>query len=106
MTPAPANRFLLFVVGETITSRIAQANAPALMADNLDEGSYELEIIDLSQRPELAGEYDLVATPTLVRLAPEPRQSFIGDLSAPYLAQVILVAVKPHADSSSSGGGQ
>ena len=44
-------------------------------------GQYELEIIDIYQQPDLARQYQIVATPTLIRFLPVPKKMIIGDLS-------------------------
>jgi circadian clock protein KaiB len=41
----------------------------------------ELEIIDIHQRPELAREYQVVATPMLLKEWPRPLRRIVGDLS-------------------------
>jgi circadian clock protein KaiB len=38
-------------------------------------------VIDVMQRPDLAERAGILATPVLMRLAPLPRRSMIGDLS-------------------------
>ena len=40
-----------------------------------------IEVIDLQQRPEVAEEQHLLATPALIRLSPLPVRRIIGDLS-------------------------
>jgi circadian clock protein KaiB len=44
-------------------------------------GRYDLEVIDIYQLPALAKDEQIVATPTLVKVLPEPLRRFIGDLS-------------------------
>ncbi|HET9107270.1 MAG TPA: circadian clock KaiB family protein, partial [Steroidobacteraceae bacterium] len=39
------------------------------------------EIIDIYQQPELAGQHQVVAAPTLVKVLPPPLRRIIGDLS-------------------------
>ncbi|KLD67087.1 circadian clock KaiB family protein, partial [Luteibacter rhizovicinus] len=48
--------------------------------ENLD-GRYELEVIDVYERPETTRDLQIVATPTLVKVLPEPLRRIIGDLS-------------------------
>jgi len=38
-------------------------------------------VVDVVQRPDLAERAGILATPVLLRLAPLPRRSMIGDLS-------------------------
>jgi circadian clock protein KaiB len=44
-------------------------------------GHYELQVIDVYQNPEATRELQVVATPTLVKILPEPLRRIIGDLS-------------------------
>ena len=39
---------------------------------------FELEVIDVSEQPYLAEHFRLVATPTLIKIHPEPRQTLAG----------------------------
>jgi circadian clock protein KaiB len=38
-------------------------------------------VVDIYQQPELAGKYQVIAAPTLVKLLPLPVRRIIGDLS-------------------------
>lgn len=40
--------------------------------------SVDLQVIDVSEQPHLAEHFKLVATPTLIKLSPEPRQTLAG----------------------------
>jgi circadian clock protein KaiB len=44
-------------------------------------GHYDIEIIDLIERPSLAQGDDILAIPTVVRRLPTPSRRIIGDLS-------------------------
>lgn len=45
--------------------------------------SFDLQIIDVGDQPHLAEHFKLIATPTLIKIRPEPRQTLAGsDLSA------------------------
>ncbi len=70
----------LFVTGHTQKSMRAVRNITKLCEQHL-HGSYELEVIDLYQQPELAAEHQLVAAPTLFKLQPLPPRKMIGDMS-------------------------
>jgi circadian clock protein KaiB len=70
----------LFVTGHTQKSMRAVRNITALCEQHL-HGSYELEVIDVYQQPELAAEHQLVAAPTLFKLQPQPPRKMIGDMS-------------------------
>ncbi len=70
----------LFVTGSTARSTRAIANMRRICEENL-QGRYELEVIDVYQNPEATRELQIVATPTLVKMLPEPLRRVIGDLS-------------------------
>ena len=44
-------------------------------------GQYDLEVIDVYQNPEATKDLQIIATPTLVKILPEPLRRIIGDLS-------------------------
>ena len=44
-------------------------------------GRYDLEVVDIYQRPNAAREFQVIAAPTLVKLLPAPLRRIIGDLS-------------------------
>ncbi len=70
----------LYVTGFTPTSTRAITNLKHLCEEHL-KGRFELEVIDIFQRPALAKGEQIIATPTLIKLLPAPMQRFIGDLS-------------------------
>lgn len=70
----------LYVAGASPKSLKAFANLRRLCEEHL-AGRYEIEIIDLVQRPQLARSDDIIAIPTLVRSLPVPIRRIIGDLS-------------------------
>jgi len=45
------------------------------------QGRYDLEVVDISQRPMLAEGEQIIAAPTLIKKLPLPLRRFIGDLS-------------------------
>ena len=61
----------LYVAGQTLKSINAFKNLKAICEDKLD-GKYEIEVIDLLVNPQLAGDDQIFATPTLVRKLPVP----------------------------------
>jgi len=82
-------RFRLYVTGVTPRSRRAADAVRAFCAQRWGE-DFELSIIDILQDPAGAGEDGVLATPTLLRIAPEPRIRVIGDMSnAMALAQAL-----------------
>ncbi len=70
----------LYVSGMTTRSTAALAAIKSLCEEQL-QGRYQLEVIDIYQRPQLAVDEQIVAVPTLVRHLPEPLRRIIGDLS-------------------------
>ena len=70
----------LFVTGTTPRSQRAITNIRAF-CDRRLAGRCDLEVIDVYLDPDATREYQIVATPTLVKLAPEPRRRIVGDLS-------------------------
>jgi circadian clock protein KaiB len=73
-------RLRLYVAGQTPRSLAAMINLRRLCEEHL-LGGYNVEIIDLNERPQLAAGDQIVAVPTLVRRLPPPLKRIIGDLS-------------------------
>lgn len=76
----PEYRLSLYVTGATARSVSAIQHIKAVCERHLG-GRYTLEIIDVYQHPALAREAQIVAAPTLIKLAPEPVRRLIGDMS-------------------------
>jgi circadian clock protein KaiB len=72
--------FRLYVAGRTARSKAAVSNLRFLCECHL-ASRYEIEVIDAIERPDLAEEARILATPTVVRLEPAPQLRVIGDLS-------------------------
>ncbi len=70
----------LYVTGTTPHSIRAIKNIRKICDEYL-HGRYDLEIIDLSQRPGLAEGEQIIAAPTLIKKLPLPLRRFIGDMS-------------------------
>jgi circadian clock protein KaiB len=70
----------LFVTGSTARSARAIENMRRICEENL-QGRYDLEVVDVYENPEATKELQVVATPTLVKILPEPLRRIIGDLS-------------------------
>jgi circadian clock protein KaiB len=73
-------QFRLFIAGQLGNSLHAIANMRAL-GNHMLKGDYDLKIIDVLERPELAELEKITATPTLIKDAPLPMRRLIGDLS-------------------------
>jgi circadian clock protein KaiB len=70
----------LYVTGLTVRSTQAIHSVKDLCEEQL-KGRYELEIVDISKRPDLAKQENIIAAPTLVKKLPLPLRRLIGDLS-------------------------
>src|SRR4051812_31132773 len=79
--------FKLFVMGQSPRSQRAVANLRRLCEDELRD-TYDLDVIDVLERPQAAEDARILATPTLVKELPLPARRVIGDLSDP--EQVLL----------------
>lgn len=76
----PRFQLRLFVTGSTPRSQQAIQNIHQICEEYLS-GEYELEVIDVSQNPEQAREYQILAVPTLLKELPQPLRKVVGDLS-------------------------
>lgn len=72
--------FKLFVMGQSPRSQRAVANLRRLCEDELRD-AYDLDVIDVLERPQAAEDARILATPTLVKELPLPARRVIGDLS-------------------------
>ena len=70
----------LYVSGMTRRSQQAILNIKFICQENL-QGKYDLEVIDIHQKPALAKDEQIVAAPTLIKLLPHPLRRIVGDLS-------------------------
>ena len=70
----------LYVTGRTPRSEQAISNLRRICDEDL-EGHYELTIIDVLERPQLAEDEKILATPLLIKELPPPLRRIIGDLS-------------------------
>jgi circadian clock protein KaiB len=70
----------LYVTGTTPASSRAIEKVRGICEEYL-RGRYDLEVIDIYQKPALAKDEQIIATPTLIKVLPAPLRRFIGDLS-------------------------
>ncbi len=70
----------LYVDDRTPRGVRARANLKRLCKERL-AGMCHIRVVDARKHPELARADQIVALPTLIRRAPEPRRVVIGDLS-------------------------
>lgn len=71
----------LYITGTTSRSIQAITNLKRICEEYL-EGRYELEVIDLYQKPGLAKGDQIIAAPTLIKQLPLPFRRIIGDMSS------------------------
>jgi len=71
----------LYVAGRTPNSVRALRNLYALR-EEYGDACCTIEVVDIIEDPSRAREDQIVAVPTLVRIAPTPEVRIIGDLSA------------------------
>ena len=92
----------LYVTGQTPKSERAIANMKSICKNEL-KGQYELLIIDVLERPQLAEDEKILATPTLIKVLPPPLARVIGDLSD---TEKVLVGlnIEPFINSKKNGG--
>jgi len=72
-------RLRLYIAGSGPNSAQARANLRQLLEERCVEA--ELDVVDIFEEPDRALEDGVLVTPTLVRLAPEPVQRVVGNLS-------------------------
>ncbi|HEY9833130.1 MAG TPA: circadian clock KaiB family protein [Stenomitos sp.] len=73
-------RFRLYVAGNSPKSLRAIQNLKKICDEHLP-GHYEIEVIDIYQRPELLEQEQIFAIPTLIKKLPLPLQRLIGDMT-------------------------
>lgn len=73
-------RLTLYVAGQTPRAERALLNLRQIVEHEVGL-PFELEIVDVLERPDRAEEALILATPTLVKESPPPTRRLIGDLS-------------------------
>src|SRR5512135_3254736 len=68
----------LYITGMTPRSTQAIINIKKICEEHL-KGRYELEVIDIYQKPVLAKGEQIIAAPTLIKKLPVPLRRFIGN---------------------------
>ena len=99
---APSNgpyELTLYVTGQTVRS--ARAVATLRWISEQLRGACELTIVDVLERPQLAEDERIVATPTVIRRRPAPPRRLIGDLSD--IGKVILGLDLPLGAAAAEG---
>lgn len=94
----------LYIIGHTPRSERAIENLRRICEVEL-AGQYDLAVIDILERPQLAEDEKIMATPTLVRELPKPMRRIIGDLSD--VEKVLLgLDLTSYANSESRNTGE
>jgi len=70
----------LYIAGQTPRTENAISNLRDICERDL-AGEYQLSVIDVLERPQLAENEKILATPTLVKELPPPLRRVVGDLS-------------------------
>ncbi len=70
----------LYITGDTPRSQLAIANLKRICEEVLC-CDYDLSVVDVIERPHLAEQERILATPTLIKTTPLPLRRVIGDLS-------------------------
>ncbi len=99
MTPAQKDlatagepfRLILFVAGQEPNSVLARQNLQCLCQEHFP-GRHTIEIIDVFQNLEAAFKHNIIITPTLLKVAPDPPATVFGNLSD---AQKVMHALRP-----------
>ncbi len=81
--------FNLYVAGRTTKSTRIIEELKTFLTSAFD-GHYSLEVIDVTQNPQLAQTNKVMATPTLEKITPEPARKVVGDVSN---SETVLLAL-------------
>ncbi|MDB5890798.1 MAG: hypothetical protein JWP47_1629 [Polaromonas sp.] len=79
-SPKPRQRYRLYISAVSPVSSRAVVNARRFF-DRYLPGAHTLEVLDISSNVEAARADQVIASPTLLRVFPEPQRRFIGDMS-------------------------
>ncbi len=77
-TSSEAKLQLLLFVDERPSSRQQVQQIRRYLNDLQADYPFELQIVDVGEQPYLAEQFKLVATPALIKIYPEPRQTLAG----------------------------
>lgn len=72
-------KFILFISGMSTKSSHAIENLRRISEQYLEKS--DLQIIDIRTDQQKAVEYQIIAVPTLLKVAPNPQRTILGDLS-------------------------
>jgi circadian clock protein KaiB len=73
-------KFSLYIAGSSPHSKLAVANLTALCREHLED-CHQVEIVDVLREPKRALADGIIFTPVLVKQAPKPTTTIVGNLS-------------------------
>jgi circadian clock protein KaiB len=82
-------RYILFVSRSSPASARAIAALPKVRAEAFGVGAI-VDVVDVASDAARADEYRILATPTLVRVAPLPAKRIVGDLADANLVRSVM----------------
>ncbi len=72
----------LYIAGQTPTAEKAISNLYQITSELKQHGQkLDVEVVDILERPQLAEDEKILATPVLIKKLPEPVRRIVGDLS-------------------------
>ncbi len=71
--------FELYIVEEETRHQEIRDSVRELFDQHL-KNQYQLRVVNVARHPEKANRADVLATPTLIKLHPQPAQRVVGDL--------------------------
>ncbi|MDI6796193.1 MAG: circadian clock KaiB family protein [Desulfatibacillaceae bacterium] len=83
-------KFILFVAGQESNSALARQNLQCLCQDHLP-GRHTIEIIDVFLNLDAAFKHNILITPTLIKVAPDPPATVFGNLSS---VQTVMASLR------------
>lgn len=89
----------IYIAGMTPAAKRAIRNLEIICLELSSSNQYEIEVIDILQRPALAESEKILATPTVTRELPPPIREIIGDLSDREQALIGLDLVKKDTEA-------
>jgi circadian clock protein KaiB len=80
MCPMTSLSFILYTTGNLPNSAQAVSNLQTMCREHFPN-HHRIEIVDLDQSPKRGLDDGILVTPTLMKIAPEPKQMIMGTLS-------------------------
>ena len=80
LSPKVVWDLVLFVAGNDGTVQLVRRRLEKICNQHLKDHCL-IDVVDIIEQPEKADEFDIIATPALLRRHPKPMRRVIGDLS-------------------------